>query len=213
MKRFFVILLAFGVCLLYGCASGKAEEKKQSVDTQAIANAQGDSDFYARIAYYEQLVATLQEEVLAMKTELFEAKIEYEARIAELEATLEEQAKNDDFTYTVSADGVTIIGYRGDALRVQIPDQIDGIPVVAIGDRAFAGNTKIQSVTVPDGVVTVGWFAFSGCVSLGSVTLPASVLSISYGAFENCPSSLTVFCTSNSYAQKYAQSYGIATVC
>ncbi len=212
MKRIFTTVLLLSALLLTGCFQNDRSDPLETSNTQSGISDQASSDAVARIAYYEELVAALQEEVLAMKAELFATKTEYEKRIAELEASKEEQTKNDDFTYTVSSNGVTVIGYKGDALSVQIPSMIDGRPVIAIGDRAFSGNTKVQSVTVPDGVVTVGWFAFSGCVSLGAVTLPASVSSISYGTFENCPSSLTVFCPAGSYAQKYAQSYGIATV-
>ena len=81
--------------------------------------------------------------------------------------------------------------------------------VVAIADRAFENRTKLTSVVLPSGVETVGWFAFSGCVALSEVTIPDSVRSISYGAFLNCNASMTICCSANSYAERYAQSYGI----
>lgn len=209
-RKIFTVLLLLAL-LLTGCVQNDRKDSSNNAVQQGTSDPTAIDT--ARFAYFEHLVASLQEEVLAMKAELFVTKTEYEKRIAELEASKEEATKSDDFTYTVSANGVTVIGYKGDALFVEIPSMIDGRPVIAIGDRAFMGNTKLQSVTVPDGVLTVGWFAFSGCVSLQTITLPASVSSISYAALENCPPSLKVFCPSGSYAQKYAQSYGIATVC
>ena len=166
-----------------------------------------------KLAYYEKLVGELQADLLAMQSELFATKTEYEERIAELEAEKNGEAtpQTKDFTYTVSENSVTVTGYKGSSVRVEIPSVIEGRNVVAIGDKVFQNNKKVQSIVVPEGVKTIGWFAFSGCISLGAVTMPASVESISYGAFENCPSSLTVFCPSDSYAWQYAKSYGIAT--
>lgn len=66
--------------------------------------------------------------------------------------------------------------------------------VVAIGDRAFAGNRLITAY-LPDTVTTIGDNAFDGCVNLTSVTqlgsideavFPASVTSIGNYAFEGC---------------------------
>ena len=66
--------------------------------------------------------------------------------------------------------------------------------VVAIGDRAFAGNRLITAY-LPTSVTTIGDNAFDGCVNLTSVTqvgssddavFPASVTSIGKFAFEGC---------------------------
>lgn len=66
--------------------------------------------------------------------------------------------------------------------------------VVAIGDRAFAGNRLITAY-LPASVKTIGDNAFDGCVNLTSVTqvgssdeamFPASVTSIGNYAFEGC---------------------------
>lgn len=66
--------------------------------------------------------------------------------------------------------------------------------VVAIGDRAFAGNRLITAY-LPTSVKTIGDNAFDGCVNLTSVTqvgssddavFPASVTSIGKFAFEGC---------------------------
>ena len=44
-----------------------------------------------------------------------------------------------------------------------IPDHINGIPVVEIGEEAFAGCEKITSVALPDTVEVVGEEAFEKC--------------------------------------------------
>lgn len=164
-----------------------------------------------RLAYYEELVTALKGEILAVKAELFATKSEYNGRLTELESIASGNVTSSEFTYLVSGGKVTITAYLGNAINVQIPSSIDGMPVYAIADRAFLNHTSVQSIVIPEGVQTVGWFAFSGCVSLGMVALPASVVSIAYGAFENCSSALTVFSPKGCYAEAYAKSYGIAT--
>ena len=156
------------------------------------------------------MVNDLQAEVLAVKTELFMAKSEYDARLAELEAQKELSAVGIPFAYAVAENGVTITAYTGNDVNVAIPASVDGKPVIAIGDKAFLNNKTVQSITLPEGVKSIGWFAFSGCISLGAIRMPSSVEAIAYGAFENCPTSLTVFSPKGSYAERYAQSYGIA---
>ena len=44
-----------------------------------------------------------------------------------------------------------------------LPDHIDGIPIVEIGKKAFAGCEKITSVALPDTVEVVGKEAFEKC--------------------------------------------------
>ncbi len=190
---------------------GVTDEPQQTVppsDTSA-----NDTD--ARIAYYEELVGQLRQEILDMKAEFYVSRVEYEERIAELEAEKQPESGGEnlasDFRYLIKDGRVTLTAYVGDARQVVVPPSIEGLPVVAIGDRAFVDGSKLTSVTLPEGVREIGWFAFSGCVSLQKVAIPDSVEKIAYGAFQNCPSSLTVVCSDNSYAAQYAISYGFRT--
>jgi hypothetical protein len=58
--------------------------------------------------------------------------------------------------------------------------------VTEIGTAAFAGNTKITSVTIPSSVTKMGELAFWNCSSLKSVVLPSSLTKIPGAAFWNC---------------------------
>ena len=69
-----------------------------------------------------------------------------------------------------------------------IPDHINGIPVVEIGERAFTGCEKITSVALPDTVEVVGEEAFYGSRRLEELRLGAGIKKIEAGAFEFCPS-------------------------
>ena len=82
------------------------------------------------------------------------------------------------WTYTVNDDNATITGYNGNAGIVSVPSNLDGHPVTAIGNSAFANNKKVVRVIVPEGVASIGYRAFSGCTALESLVLPDSLTSM-----------------------------------
>lgn len=91
-------------------------------------------------------------------------------------------SENDNFYYTVSDEGVTIIGCKGSKDgKIIIPSEIDGSPVTTIDNNAFA-MCNIREVTIPDTVTTIGFAAFSN-TCLKSITIPASVTSIGPSVF------------------------------
>ena len=99
------------------------------------------------------------------------------------------------------------ITYLGNETRVTVPSVIEGYPVTAIEEDAFRA-TRVTSVVIPYSVTEIGWFAFADCKALQSVTIPPSVEVIGYGAFDGCDS-ITLYCTSDSYAAGYAASFGL----
>ena len=58
--------------------------------------------------------------------------------------------------------------------------------VTAVGNYAFANNTKIQNVVLPDGVKTLGKYAFSKATNLTTLNLGTSLETIGTLAFWNC---------------------------
>jgi len=68
---------------------------------------------------------------------------------------------------------------------VEIPAEIDGLPVTAIKSGAFA-SCKVTSVKIPDTVRTIGEKAFAVCKNLTSVNIPKGVEVIPDEAFLNC---------------------------
>lgn len=113
------------------------------------------------------------------------------------------------FLYAVENGEAVITGYTGDDAVLTLPSSIDGYAVTRIADDAFSSDT-LQSITVPDGIIKIGWFAFKECSSLRTVTLPESVKSIGYSAFPAKGDGFTLICPADSFAQKYAESYGIS---
>ena len=78
---------------------------------------------------------------------------------------------------------ITITGYNGTARDVVIPAEVNGIPIVAIGARAFANN-QLTSVTIGNSVTSIGEMAFANN-RLTSVTIGNSVTSIGKEAFQH----------------------------
>ena len=80
-----------------------------------------------------------------------------------------------------SDDTVTITRYSGVSTSLEIPSEIDGKTVTAIGANAFAG-APLSSVTIPETVTAIGADAFQG-TNLTWVKVPASVTGIGEKAF------------------------------
>ena len=71
------------------------------------------------------------------------------------------------FTYEVTDEKVTITNYPNNATgQVEIPAEIQGLPVVGIARYAFSDCSGLTSVTIPEGVTDIPAYAFDGCTSL-----------------------------------------------
>lgn len=70
---------------------------------------------------------------------------------------------------------------------LSLPAQIDGCPVVRIGEKAFTRNGAITSITIPGSVKEIDSTAFYGCGALATVSMADSVETIGSFAFAECP--------------------------
>ena len=103
-----------------------------------------------------------------------------------------------DKTYNLNTNNktATLQKYSGYSANVSIPSQeyihhyyysdSGYYNITAIGNAAFAGNSYVKSVTIPNTVTTIGDDAFFRCSSLSNVTIPDSVTSIGCCAFAQC---------------------------
>ena len=89
--------------------------------------------------------------------------------------------------YSLDDDkNATITAYNGYSSSLVIPTKIDGYTVTKIGDRAFANNTRLVMVVIPDSVTKVESFAFSNCTNLSKISLSKKLTDLCHHAFENC---------------------------
>lgn len=101
---------------------------------------------------------------------IFDSKLHKEAR--------------DEFRCTaLTSTTCSLSKYSGNSLSVIIPEEIDGMTVVEIGNNVFL-NRGITSVTMPETIQKIGASAFEGN-ELVQLTLPASVRTIGTRAFAN----------------------------
>ena len=77
----------------------------------------------------------------------------------------------------------TITGYRDRLARMDIPSEIGGVPVKAIGAEAFYPAYHLMYLTVPDGVEVIGDSAFAHTNSILYIGLPDSVRKVGDEAF------------------------------
>lgn len=98
---------------------------------------------------------------------------EYEETIEYPEDGYPEEAHKD---FKMGADG-TLLAYAGTDTKVIVPEGVKKI------GKAFAGNTRITSLVLPEGLEKIDSDAFNGCILLEEIVVPDSVTVISEDAF------------------------------
>ncbi len=119
--------------------------------------------------------------LLAEKSEVQEEEKNV-ALLAEKSEVLEE-----DWDWNENDDGsVSISGYYGSDLEVDVPSMLGGKKVTEISDGAFQYKEEMLHITIPGTVKKIGGDAFSWCGSLQSIFLPEGLESIGDNAFSSC---------------------------
>ena len=115
---------------------------------------------------------------------------------------------NASYTYTVTNGQATITGVDFDsepskklanALKLStksdentldfcldVPNEVNGYPVVAIGEGVFQNNQEITMVSIPASIETIGTNAFNGCGNIQEVFLENGLKTIGGNAFSEC---------------------------
>lgn len=88
--------------------------------------------------------------------------------------------------YRIEKDEAEFVKYLGDEEEYQVPEKIEGYPVVKIAPYAFAERRNLYGVSLPELVHTIGAHAFYNCRSLTHLNFHDRLTDIEDGAFKNC---------------------------
>ena len=128
------------------------------------------------------LVALVGVQLVGCTPLVVNAPNESEAKITEIGLVSPE-----GLFYDVYDNGeVTVTGRRDGVKTLVIPDEINGRPVTAIGNEAFAGDGYLVYAELGKNVRKIGENAFYGCVELIRVDATEALKSIGYFAFYGC---------------------------
>ena len=148
------------------------------------------------LSYIEARLALLKDEILSSLEKSYETKgvdVHY-IEDAEIEF---ERATEEDADITLNGiylssgeEGYVVIGYEDGISSLVIPESIDGVPVVAIGERAFRDCSTLNGdVVLPKSIVAIEKEAFMNADGLnGRIYFPQSLKVISDRAFYGCRS-------------------------
>ena len=148
------------------------------------------------LSYIEARLALLKDEILSSLEKSYEKKgvdVHY-IEDAEIEF---ERATEEDADITLNGiylssgeEGYVVIGYEDGISSLVIPESIDGVPVVAIGERAFRDCSTLKGdVVLPKSIVAIEKEAFMNADGLnGRIYFPQSLKVISDRAFYGCQS-------------------------
>ena len=148
------------------------------------------------LSYIEARLALLKDEILSSLEKNYETKGVDVHYIKDTEIEFERATEEDaDITlngiYLSSGEeGYVVIGYEDGISSLVIPESIDGVPVVAIGERAFRECSTLKGdVVLPKSIVAIEKEAFMNADGLnGRIYFPQSLKVISDRAFYGCQS-------------------------
>ena len=148
------------------------------------------------LSYIEARLALLKDEILSSLENSYETKGVDVHYIKDTEIEFERATEEDaDITlngiYLSSGEeGYVVIGYEDGISSLVIPESIDGVPVVAIGERAFRECSTLNGdVVLPKSIVAIEKEAFMNADGLnGRIYFPQSLKVISDRAFYGCQS-------------------------
>lgn len=88
--------------------------------------------------------------------------------------------------YRKSGTNYTFWKYSGSDRIFTVPYQWEGIPVTAVGPKAFLSCKTIQSLYLPDTIDEIGDWAFAHMKNLEKITLPSHEVRLGKEIFMDC---------------------------
>ena len=196
--KFISILLALSIIIspIFLAVNNIASAAEANVDIEEEIKQPGESESTEGSETSdkdEEELETVEVEETEEKAELEIEEIN-EAEEAGINRIELQEAEDSLFKYVDNSDGtVKITGYMNDSppADLVIPEEINGVPVKSIGEKAFyystSGgtiSTQIKTLKLPEGLEVVGEWAFQGNL-LEKINLPDSITELSERAFFN----------------------------
>ena len=211
-KKTIIVLLSALIVfssVFYACNDSSSNTDKESTTTDL----EQSND---KIAELEAMIQAILKDQQASESEknrqLEELRVELEKLQQETHTDKstapEVTLPNTEFKYTITNGMACITEIITIEENIIIPYTLDGYKVYSIGSEVLSSQS-VKSITVSSGIEKIDWFAFKNCPQLSSVTIPDTVRSIGYGAFDNSSSAFVLRCSRDSFAHRYAQSYGL----
>lgn len=99
----------------------------------------------------------------------------------------------DDFKIEIDKDEehYTVASYLGNDEIVKIPSAANGLPITVIIFDAFANNTSIKTVIIPESVDFISNNVFSGCTSLEKVIILSNNVTFLDDTFSGCNATIS----------------------
>lgn len=99
----------------------------------------------------------------------------------------------DDFKIESDKDEehYTVVSYLGNDEIVKIPSEANGLPITGIIFDAFANNTSIKTVLIPESVDFISNNVFSGCTSLEKVIILSNNVTFLDDTFSGCNATIS----------------------
>ena len=98
------------------------------------------------------------------------------------EETSEVKTDRGTMKFLLSDEYATLVSYEGDEWKLEVPNEVKGLPVRAVGDKVLLHNEYVKEVVLPEGVTTVGASAFRGS-AITRFVVPANLTRVGPGAF------------------------------
>lgn len=100
--------------------------------------------------------------------------------------TAQTRKTENGLTYQIRDGEVIITRYDNSAETLEIPAEVDGLPVTTIQSQAFLFCSMLKDVYIPDSVTSIERNAFDSCTGLLSVRLSNHLTEIAPHTFETC---------------------------
>ena len=136
----------------------------------ALSGAAADTAYLASTEYGNDIIGSGEENTLQ----------------ADSSSVAVNSVSSEDWEYTTDGVSATITGYTGTGGYIEVPSEIDGYAVTAIGENAFYDNDNLYELRVPEGVTALGDYAFGYCDNLATLYLPSSLTAFGYGISYDC---------------------------